>query len=95
MPAGRVYCEMPISCRPRCGACCIAPSINHPLPGMPEGKPAGVACFNLNLNDYTCSIWDSEQYPLTCQQFLPAADSCGENREEAIRLIGEMELNTR
>ena len=29
-------------CRPGCGACCTAPSISSPIPGMPEGKPAGV-----------------------------------------------------
>ena len=29
-----------MDCRPGCGACCIAPSINTPLPGMPHGKPA-------------------------------------------------------
>ena len=28
-------------CRPGCGACCIAPSITSPIPGMPDGKPVG------------------------------------------------------
>ena len=27
-----------------CGACCIAPSISSAIPGMPDGKPAGVRC---------------------------------------------------
>ncbi|MDR8085529.1 YkgJ family cysteine cluster protein, partial [Acinetobacter baumannii] len=32
---------MPASfqCRPHCGACCTAPSITSPIPGMPNGKP--------------------------------------------------------
>ncbi|HAI50813.1 MAG TPA: zinc/iron-chelating domain-containing protein, partial [Enterobacteriaceae bacterium] len=28
-----------MECRPDCGACCIAPSISTPIPGMPHGKP--------------------------------------------------------
>jgi Fe-S-cluster containining protein len=31
-----------MNCRLGCGACCIAPSISSPIPGMPQGKPAGV-----------------------------------------------------
>lgn len=30
--------ENTFECRPGCGACCIAPSISSPIPGMPEGK---------------------------------------------------------
>ena len=37
-----------MQCRSGCGACCIAPSINEPLPGMPQGKPAGVRCVHLD-----------------------------------------------
>ncbi|HLV28200.1 MAG TPA: YkgJ family cysteine cluster protein, partial [Burkholderiaceae bacterium] len=29
-----------MDCRPHCGACCTAPSISSPIPGMPQGKPA-------------------------------------------------------
>ncbi|NYZ53719.1 YkgJ family cysteine cluster protein, partial [Escherichia coli] len=29
-----------MECRPGCGACCTAPSISSPIPGMPDGKPA-------------------------------------------------------
>lgn len=28
-----------LPCRPDCGACCTAPSITSPIPGMPDGKP--------------------------------------------------------
>ncbi|HFY5777145.1 TPA: YkgJ family cysteine cluster protein, partial [Salmonella enterica subsp. enterica serovar Typhimurium] len=27
-----------MDCRSGCGACCIAPSISSPIPGMPYGK---------------------------------------------------------
>ncbi|MFS9540720.1 YkgJ family cysteine cluster protein, partial [Klebsiella pneumoniae] len=26
-----------MECRTDCGACCIAPSISSPIPGMPQG----------------------------------------------------------
>ncbi|HEY9032518.1 MAG TPA: YkgJ family cysteine cluster protein, partial [Pseudomonadales bacterium] len=28
-----------MECRPGCGACCIAASLNQPFFGMPQGKP--------------------------------------------------------
>ena len=37
-----------MDCRPGCAACCIAPSISSPIPGMPHGKPAGVRCAQLD-----------------------------------------------
>ena len=36
-----------MKCRPGNGACCIAPSISSPIPGMPNDKPAGVPCIQL------------------------------------------------
>lgn len=27
-----------LDCRSGCGACCIAPSISSPIPGMPDGN---------------------------------------------------------
>ncbi|QSA20024.1 YkgJ family cysteine cluster protein, partial [Vibrio furnissii] len=40
-----------MDCRLGCGACCIAPSISSPIPGMPNGKPAGTRCIQLNENN--------------------------------------------
>ena len=31
-----------MECRSGCAACCIAPSISSAIPGMPDGKPAGI-----------------------------------------------------
>ena len=84
-----------MNCRPHCGACCIALSISAAIPGMPEGKPAGVPCVNLKADTLECSIWETDQYPQVCRAFVPGADVCGESRSEAIRLIGELELVTR
>ncbi len=83
-----------MDCRPDCAACCIAASINTPLPGMPQGKPAGTMCVNLDPASRRCRIWGRADYPLACRLFVPALDVCGESREEAIRLIDALEQAT-
>ncbi|RKZ96645.1 MAG: YkgJ family cysteine cluster protein, partial [Gammaproteobacteria bacterium] len=45
-----------MQCRNGCGACCIAPSISTAIPGMPNGKPAGVRCIQLDKNN-SCQIF--------------------------------------
>ena len=82
------------TCRPGCGACCIAPSINGPLPGMPAGKPAGVACVNLDPDSFLCRLWGSPLYPDTCRQFRAEPEVCGADRDEALGLIARLELLT-
>ncbi|WP_027859838.1 YkgJ family cysteine cluster protein [Marinobacterium jannaschii] len=83
-----------MQCRPGCAACCIAPSINIPLPGMPQGKPAGVACANLIPETGFCRIWESDSYPEPCRQFRAMPEHCGESRQQALRLIGLLESET-
>ncbi len=84
-----------MDCREGCGACCSAPSISEPLPGMPAGKPAGVACVNLDPESRRCLIWETADYPALCRRFQPAPDVCGTSRQEALRLIGDLERDTR
>ncbi|MCK4529590.1 MAG: YkgJ family cysteine cluster protein, partial [Candidatus Marinimicrobia bacterium] len=55
-------------CRKGCGACCVVISITSPLPGMPEGKPAGMRCVNLDKNNY-CIIHDGPTFPSVCRNF--------------------------
>ena len=83
-----------MECRAGCGACCIAPSINHALPGMPGGKPAGVACVNLDPQSLRCRIWQTPDYPTTCREFAPEPGVCGADRSEALRLIGDLERHS-
>ncbi len=82
-----------MDCRPGCGACCIAPSITSPLPGMPDGKPAGVRCVNLDVN-HRCGVWNTPLYPQVCRDFLPEKMACGSDREEALVLLTVMERET-
>lgn len=82
-----------MECRLGCGACCIAPSIAIALPGMPNGKPAGTRCVQLDQND-RCRLFGLEQRPALCDQFQPELDVCGNNREQALALISLLELAT-
>ena len=52
-----------MECRSGCGACCIAPSISGPLPGMPNGKPAGEHCLQL-MSDMRCAIFGQRCAPV-------------------------------
>jgi Fe-S-cluster containining protein len=82
-----------MQCRENCGACCIAPSINTPLPNMPNGKPAGVRCFNLS-DDNLCKIFGDPERPQLCDDFKAGLDVCGKMREEALVLIERLEFET-
>ncbi|MBM7457182.1 hypothetical protein HNR62_003094 [Oceanisphaera litoralis] len=82
-----------MECRSNCGACCIAPSISGPLPGMPKGKAAGEPCLHL-LEDLRCALFGKPERPAVCARFQPAADVCGSSRDNAIWLISELEAAT-
>ena len=65
-----------MECRVGCGACCIAPSISSPIPGMPGGKPAGVRCAQLT-DDNRCKLFGRPERPLVCVSLRPSAEMCG------------------
>lgn len=85
--------EALMKCRPGCAACCIAPSITTPIPGMPEGKPAGTPCVNLD-EDLGCTLFGHADRPAVCSLLQPEADLCGDSREEALMLISRWEQET-
>lgn len=82
-----------MECRPGCGACCVAPSISSPIPGMPQGKAAGVRCLHLSV-DMLCAIFGMPERPLVCSRFTADPEVCGSSSEEAVRLIGWWEQVT-
>ena len=82
-----------MNCRPACGACCIAPSISSPIPGMPNGKPAGVRCVQLTI-DYRCAIFGVPDRPDVCVRLRPSPSMCGASREEAMDVLTAMERAT-
>ena len=82
-----------MECRPGCGACCIAPSISSPIPGMPIGKPAGVTCVHLSW-DYRCQLYADPRRPKVCAQFQASRETCGASQAEALQLLAELEALT-
>ncbi len=79
-----------MKCREFCGACCIAPSISASIPGMENGKPAGVRCIHLT-EDYRCDIFDSPDRPNVCARFMAEPDFCGSTRDEAMKILTMLE----
>ncbi|MBC8007071.1 MAG: YkgJ family cysteine cluster protein [Prolixibacteraceae bacterium] len=81
------------SCRSGCGACCIAPSISSPIPGMSGGKPAGVRCIQL-AEDNRCLIFGSLERPACCSGLRPSLEMCGSSRKQAIDWLDKLEHAT-
>ncbi len=84
----------PHACRPGCGACCIAPSITSAIPGMPQGKPAGVACVQLDAQ-LQCKVFGQATRPACCSGLQPSHEMCGDDRAHALYWLQAMETATR
>ena len=81
-------------CRTECGACCTAPSINSAIPGMPNGKPAGVRCIQLDAQN-RCMIFGKPERPAFCASLQPSIEMCGETRLEAMIWLTNLERATK
>jgi Uncharacterised protein family (UPF0153). len=82
-----------MQCRAGCGACCIAPSITSAIPGMPNGKPAGVRCVQLT-DDNRCKLFGDPSRPLVCRQLQASAEMCGRTRQGALKYLTMLESLT-
>ena len=65
-------------------------SISSPIPGMPNGKPAGTPCIHLTKN-FRCGIYNSPDKPKVCDGFKAEKLVCSDSQEEAMRILGELE----
>lgn len=83
-----------MECRPGCGACCIAISISSPIPGMPDGKAAGVRCLHLT-SDNLCGLFNQPERPKVCVALTPDPEMCGDSREYALSYLSYLEKATR
>lgn len=88
-----------MQCRPNCGACCTAPSINSPIPGMPNGKSAGVRCVQLD-NENRCKIFGLPERPTFCGSLQASDEMCGSDdlenpRQHAITWLTHLETLTK
>jgi uncharacterized protein len=85
---------MTMNCRAGCGACCIAPSISSPIPGMPKGKRAGVRCIHLTAENL-CAIFGAPDRPPVCVGLKASAEMCGLSFAEALGYLARLERETR
>jgi Fe-S-cluster containining protein len=84
---------MTLACRAGCGACCIAPSISSPIPGMPHGKPAGVRCVQLD-DTGRCRLFGRPERPAVCVRLRPEPAMCGADRAHALAWLAALEAAT-
>ncbi|MFN8498463.1 MAG: YkgJ family cysteine cluster protein [Anaerolineae bacterium] len=82
-----------MECRVGCGACCIAPSISSPIPGMPNGKPAGVRCVQLT-DDNRCQLFGKPERPAVCSSFQASEEMCGQTTGDALLYLAWLEETT-
>ena len=82
-----------MECRLGCGACCIAPSITSSIPGMAEGKPAGVRCIQLTQENL-CKLFGKKERPAVCSLLRPEAMMCGQSSDEAMKWLETIECLT-
>jgi Fe-S-cluster containining protein len=86
--------EVPFACRAGCAACCTAPSITSPIPGMPQGKPAGVPCVQLD-EALRCRLFGKPERPAFCASLKPGPEMCGNSRDGAMAILAALEAATR
>lgn len=79
-----------MECRIGCAACCIVISISSPIPGMPNGKPAGVPCIHLSPERH-CELFGKPERPAVCIAFKADPEVCGSTHEEAFALLYKLE----
>ena len=82
-----------MECRVGCAACCLALSISSPIPGMPEGKPAGVRCVQLD-DQNRCKLFGLPERPEVCVRLQPNPEMCGTSAEEALAYLTWLEAVT-
>lgn len=64
------------------------------MPGMPNGKPAGVRCLHLT-DDERCALFGHPDRPDFCQNLTPQTEMCGSCRSEAMAILERLEQDTR
>ena len=58
---------------------------------MPNGKPAGVRCIQLDDRN-RCMIFGQPERPAVCRNLKPEAAMCGRSAAEAMRTIAAWEI---
>ena len=61
---------------------------------MPDGKPAGVPCIQLD-DALRCKLFGRPERPSFCIGLQPSAEMCGNDRQYAIVWLTSLERATR
>jgi len=61
---------------------------------MPAGKPAGVACVQLD-EALRCRLFGQPERPRFCATLKPGPEMCGRSRQEAMAYLDALERATR
>lgn len=59
-------------------------------PGMPQGKPAGSRCVQLD-DDMRCRIFGHPDRPDVCSSLQPSTELCADDREQAMTWLLKLE----
>ncbi|PXX37899.1 hypothetical protein DFR42_11458 [Undibacterium pigrum] len=60
---------------------------------MPDGKPAGVPCIQLD-DDLACKIFTHPERPAVCAGLQASYDMCGDHKEQAMFYLARLEAAT-
>lgn len=60
---------------------------------MPQGKPAGVACVQLDALS-RCRLFGLPERPSVCGSLQPSAEMCGDSRAQALQWLTRLETET-
>ena len=60
---------------------------------MPNGKPAGVRCIQLD-DDNGCKIFGQPARPLVCASLQASREMCGESRAHAMFFLATLDRLT-
>lgn len=63
------------------------------MPGMPNGKPAGVGCLHLTPQRQ-CELFNDPRRPLVCSQLQPSQQMCGDDAQHALVFLQRLEAQT-
>lgn len=63
------------------------------MPGLPDGKPAGVPCPHLD-EALRCRLFGSPDRPTVCASLMPSTEMCGDSREQALLFLKHLEQAT-
>lgn len=61
---------------------------------MPNGKPAGVRCVQLD-DQNRCKIFGLPERPAFCASLQPSEEMCGETKLQAIAWLSNLEMMTK